>query len=121
MLIIYFYRASHTGVLSLVVTFSYYYCEIALTLNASIEIRKRNTRLSRTSIMIVVELVEVVSVYAPPASPIIEGGSLVLKRVEILSRKRHKLFEIRISAGTCPTIVTQTVMLKNVHGDDKIL
>ena len=57
--------------------------------------------------MIVVELVKIVSVYAPPASPVIQGGSLVLKCVKILGRKRHELFEIRISIGTCPGIVAK--------------
>jgi hypothetical protein len=58
--------------------------------------------------MIVIELVKVVSIHAPPSSTVIERGPLVLKCVEILRRKRHKLFEIWISIGTCPTIKMYT-------------
>lgn len=65
--------------------------------------------------MIVVELVKIVPVHTPPATTVIQGRSLVLKCVKILSRKRHKLFEIGISIWACPAISPKQQCKTIVH------
>jgi hypothetical protein len=86
-------------------------------MSTSFEVRKWNTRLPRAPIMVVIELVKVVPVHAPTASTVVQGRALVLKCIEILSRKRHKLFEVRISAGTCPKVLHKQHGESIIYGD----
>jgi len=67
--------------------------------------------------VVVIELVEVVPVHAPPASTVVQRGALILKCVEILSRKRHKLFEVRIRTGTCPKVLHRQQGESIIYGD----
>jgi hypothetical protein len=61
-------------------------------------------RLASTPVMVVIELVKIVPVHALPTS-IVQSSSLILKCVKILSRKCHKLFEVRVGIGTRSMIV----------------
>jgi hypothetical protein len=68
-------------------------------------------RLASASVMVVIELVKIVPVYALPTS-IIQISTLIFKCVKILSRKCHKLFEVRVGIGTRPLIVKKTDIRK---------
>ena len=69
---------------------------------ASVEIRKWNLRLASASIVVVIELVKVVPINAPPSSPI-ECRPLILKCVKVLSRESNN----RGCFGTRPKIVNK--------------
>lgn len=54
--------------------------------------------------MVVIELVKIVPVDALPTS-VVQISSLILECIKVLSRKSHKLFEVRVGIRTRPIIV----------------
>lgn len=72
-------------------------------LRAVAELGKGHPRLAGAPVVVVVELVEVAPVDAPPP-PGVEGGPRVLEGVEVLGGKGHELLEVGIGLGTRPKL-----------------